>query len=107
MTQQGHEKDLMTAAGAAHRLNIAKRTLLRWAREGRIDSVRASRKTILFSEEAIDNFVKTKTSAVESPPRLGRRSGPRMNRARPMKGGGKKSSRKSWRSLREEVTTWQ
>jgi excisionase family DNA binding protein len=107
MTQQKFRKDLMTASEAAHRLNIAKRTLLRWAREGRIDSVRVSRKTILFTEEAVDTFVKSKTSAVESSPQPGGRSAPHVDRARPMKGGGKKSSRKSWRSLREEVTTWQ
>jgi len=98
---------LLPAAEAASKLNITKRTLLRWAREALIESVRVSRKKILFSEEAIDTFVKRKTSAIESSPHRGNRSVRHIDRVRSMKGGGKTSSRKSWRSLREEVTTRQ
>jgi excisionase family DNA binding protein len=101
------EKELLTAAEAAERLKIAKRTLLRWARDNRIECVRISHKKVLFTEQAIEAFVKWKTSAVESFPRVGHGAGKHHVRGRRMKGGGKKSSRKSWRNLREEVTTWQ
>jgi excisionase family DNA binding protein len=107
MNQQEYKKDLMTAAEVALKLNIAKRTLLRWAKEGRIDSVRVSRKKILFTEEALEAFVRGRTNIVESATQSGKLSARHIDRGRPMKGGGKKSSRKSWRSLREEVTTWQ
>ena len=51
------EKELLTADEAAKKLRIAKRTLLRWARENRIETVRFSRKMVLFTPEAIDGFV--------------------------------------------------
>ena len=107
MTQQKYKNDFMTAAEAASKLNITKRTLLKWAKEGRIESVRVSRKKILFTEEAVDTFVKKMTNAVESAPKHIKSPVRHIDRARPMKGGEKKNSRKSWRSLREEVTTWQ
>ena len=101
------DKEFLTAAEAAERLRITTRTLLKWAREGSIESVRVSKKKILFTEDAIGTFVKGKTNIVESPSQRAESSVKHVHRGRSMKGGGAGSSRKSWRSLRKEVTTWQ
>jgi excisionase family DNA binding protein len=61
------EKELITAAQAATRLHVAKGTILRWAREGKIGHVKASRKLILFTAEAIERFTQAREFVVESP----------------------------------------
>ena len=58
------EKELLNAVKAAEKLKITKRTLLRWARENRIESVKVSRKVVLFTAEAIDDFVKSRAKKV-------------------------------------------
>ena len=100
------EKELLTADAAAARLHIAKRTILRWAREGKIGYVRVSRKVILFTGEAIDQFTKAREFVVESPVTNHKAAGRKMTSKQTQKGGGRQSSRKSWRSLKE-VTSWQ
>ena len=101
-------KELLTAAEAAERLNVTKRTILRWAREGKIERITISTKVVLFTAEAIDKFLQHKTNEVESKTTEHRRAGRKTSSPKPMKkGGGKKSSGESWRSLRKEVATWQ
>ena len=101
------EKELLTADETATKLSVARRTILRWARENKIESIRISNKKILFSQEAINEFLKSKTNGVESSRVNHNGAGRKIPSPKPKKGGGKQSSRKSWRSLREEVATWQ
>ena len=51
-------KELLTPDEAALLLKMTKRTILKWAREGKIESVRVSRKIILFAAEAIESSSK-------------------------------------------------
>lgn len=100
------EKELLTAAEAAEKLRIAKRTLLRWAREKRIESVRVSEKRILFTEDAIERFLQARTRGIESGPVKKDRAARQAARPKPKEGGGKSSSGEMWRGLRKEVHTW-
>jgi len=100
------EKELLTAAEAVTRLHIAKRTLLRWARENRIESVRISEKRILFTEQAIERFIQTRTNGTESATIQRDQKSRRPAQPKPKEGGGKRSSGEMWRGLRKEVHTW-
>ncbi len=100
------EKELLTAAEAAEKLRIAKRTLLRWARENKIESVRISEKRILFTEEAIERFLQSRTHGIESTPVKKDRTARKPACPEPKEGGGKRSSGEMWRGLRKEVHTW-
>ncbi len=102
------EKELLTADEAAERLRIAKRTLLKLARENKIDSVRLSRKVVLFYAEAIDEFVKSRAKKTEPAPVSHQGAGrPSAGLTPTKKGGGKKTSGESWRDLRQEVSSWE
>ena len=101
-------KELLSAGEAASKLKITKRTILRWAREGKIECVRLSRKVVLFTGEAVDEFVRSKSRKVELA--LLSHPGARRETARPTlvrKGGDRKSSGESWSDLRKEVASWQ
>ena len=98
--------ELLTAAEAANKMRIAKRTLLRWARENRIESVRISEKRILFTEEAIERFLQARTHGIESTPVKKYRTARKLAGPEPKEGGGKRSSGEMWRGLRKEVHTW-
>ena len=82
------EKELLTAVKAAERLTITKRTLLKWARENRIDSVRLSKKVVIFTAEAIDEFVKSREHEVEPAPINHQAAGRKMTSSEKKKGGG-------------------
>jgi len=99
---------LLSAAEAAENLKITKRTLLRWARENQIESVRLSRKVVLFAAEAIDEFVKGRARKVEPAPMNQQEAG-RITASRKLtnRGGGKKNSGELWNDLRKEVRQWQ
>lgn len=99
---------LLTPTEAASILKISKKTILRWAKEKKIECVRISKKTILFQAEAIDTFVNERIHGVQSP--AGRTPKPRGHqiRSKPTKGGEKQTgSRESWGSLRKEILSWQ
>ena len=100
-------KELLSADKAASKLKITKRTILRWAREGKIECVRISAKVVLFAAEAIDRFVAGKTFGVESLAVNQRGCGRKMTSPEPRKGGTKKTSGESWRDLRMEVSSWE
>jgi excisionase family DNA binding protein len=100
------EQELLTADEAAAKLRIEKRTLLKWARENKIESVRLSEKKILFTEQAIERFLQTRTHGIDSAPVKKDRTARQKARPRPKEGGGKRSSGEMWRGLREEVHTW-
>jgi len=100
-------KELLSADEAASRLRITKRTLLRWAREGKIECVRISAKVVLFTAEAIDRFVAGKTFGVESPAVNHRGTGRKMTRPKLRKGGDNRTSGELWKDLRKEVVQWQ
>jgi excisionase family DNA binding protein len=101
-------KELMTAAEAAEYLGITKRTILKWARAGRIERVKISGKVVLFTAEAVDNFLKQKTNEVESKTRESEHAvrtacSPQSKR----RGGACRHSGESWRDLRQEVSSWE
>ena len=100
------ETQLLTAAEAATKFHQTRRTILRWAREKKIESVRVSRKVVLFTAGGIEKFVKSKTSGIESVARnhqpAGRKTSPETK-----KGGSKKTSGELWGDLRKEVLSWQ
>ncbi len=99
------ETELLTADEAAQRLRITARTLLRWARANRIESVRVSKKKILFTEQAIEIFIQARTRDIESGPSKDR-AARKQNRPKPKEGGGNRSSGEMWKGLRKEVHTW-
>lgn len=99
-------KELMTADEAAAYLNITKRTVLKWARAGRIERVKISAKVVRFTAEAIDNFLKNQTVEIQSKTTQRKPSRQRTSDGKSEKGGEKRSSGESWRSLRKEVATW-
>jgi len=102
------DEELLTADEAAGKLRIAKRTLLKWARENKIESVKLSRKVVLFTAKAIDDFVQSRSKKVEPAPMNHQGAGRKIASPIPnRKGGDKSDSRESWHSLREEVATWQ
>jgi len=98
--------ELLTATEAATKLRIEKRTLLKWARERRIESVRISKKRVLFTEEAIERFIEARTNGTESVTINRRKKSRRTAQPKPKKGGSKRSSGEMWRGLRQEVHTW-
>ncbi|MGB6067420.1 MAG: helix-turn-helix domain-containing protein [Desulfomonilaceae bacterium] len=100
------QNELLTAADAATRLHIAKRTLLRWARENKIGCVRASRKVIYFTGEAIDKFLQDRAFGVESSTTNHKEAGRKMTSPQTKKGGGKKTSGEMSGNLRKEVLSW-
>ncbi len=99
-------KELISADEAASRLRITKRTLLRWAREGKIECARISAKVVLFTAEAIDGFVGRRTFEVESPAVNHRGAGRKMTSPK-LRKGGKRASGELWRDLRKEVLSCQ
>ena len=101
-------KELLKPDEAAARLKIAKRTILKWARENRIESVKLSRKVVLFTAEAIDEFVQSRAKKIEPAPMNHQRAGRTMASPNPTrKGGDKRNSGESWRDLRQEVSSWE
>jgi excisionase family DNA binding protein len=102
------EKELLTPEEAAEKLRIAKRTLLRWARENKIQTVRLSRKVVLFTNEAIDAFVTDRAKKIEPAPATHQGAGKRMASPIPRKkGGDRRTSGELWKDLRKEVKQWQ
>jgi len=99
-------KELLKPDEAAARLQIKKRTLLRWARENRIESVKLSKKVVLFTAEAIDEFVKSREHKVEPAPINHQTTGRKMTSPEKKKGGGKKNSGELSGDLRKEVLSW-
>jgi excisionase family DNA binding protein len=101
-------KELMTAAEAAQYLSITKRTILKWARAGRIDRVKISRKVVLFAAEAVENFLKHRTNELKSQTRQSEHAVRTASFPKPKKkGGAYKHSGESWRDLRQEVSSWE
>lgn len=101
------EKELLTPDEVAEKLRIAKRTLLRWARENRIQTVRLSRKVVLFTEEAIDEFVTSNAKKIQPAPVTHQGAAKSMTSPIPKKkGGGKKNSGELSGDLRKEVLSW-
>ena len=102
------EKELLSAAEAAEKLTITKRTLLRWAREDKVESVKLSRKVVLFSAEAIDEFVESRAKKVEPSPMNHQGAARKTASSTPTKkGGDRRTSGESWRDLRQEVSSWE
>lgn len=108
MTDNECRKELMSAVEAAQLLKVTKRTILKWARAGRIESVKISGRVVLFTAEAVENFLKAKTNGVESAGTDHRRAGRKASSAKEVKrGGGAKNSGELWNDLRKEVRQWQ
>ena len=100
-------KELLTAAEAAEKLRIEKRTLLKWARENKIESVKLSRKVVLFTAATIDDFIRSRENKIQFAPMNHQGAGRKMASPIPTKkGGDKQNSGESWRDLRQEVSSW-
>ncbi len=98
---------LLTAAEAATTLRISKRTILKWAREGKIDSTKISRKVVLFTEDAIDNFLKSIPTTIQSERTNHRAAGRKMTSPTiRKKGGDRRTSGELLGDLRKEVLSW-
>ena|SRR5208283_1968254 len=98
---------LFTPEEAAEMFSVDKRTVLKWARERKLDSVKISSKIILFTRESINGFVNRRIQGIESVTAPKTKARVRAEKS-VKKGGSSQSSRKSsWRSLREEVTKWE
>jgi excisionase family DNA binding protein len=101
-------KELLTAAEAAEKLRIEKRTLLKWARENKIQSVKLSRKMVLFTVEAVNDFVEDRSKKIEPVPMNHQEAGRRAASPIPRKkGGDRRTSGELWKDLRKEVKQWQ
>ncbi len=99
--------ELLTAAEAAEKLRIDKRTVLKWARENKIQSVKLSRKVVLFTAVAIDDFVRSRENKIQFVPMNYQGTSRKMTSPTPAKkGGDKRNSGESWRDLRKEVLLW-
>jgi excisionase family DNA binding protein len=100
-------KELLTAAEAAAYLNVTKATILKWARQSKIERVKISAKIVLFNAEAVDKFLQDKTDDVESKTRNHEHAVRTACYPKPVrKGGGKKNSGESWQDLKTEVLSW-
>jgi excisionase family DNA binding protein len=97
---------LLTPDDVASMFSVDKRTVLKWARDGRIERVKISGKVVLFTPESVDLFVKSKIQGVESVTAPNPKPRERAAKSVTKKGGLSQSSRKSsWRS-RREATKW-
>ena len=108
MNEQTQNPDeLLSAEEAAARLKVARRTLLKWAREGKIGSVKIFAKMIRFTEEQIAEFLTRMTHEMR-PEKTGQRSPgtPASFAQLPSKPSRKKQPTQSWKELREEVRSW-
>jgi excisionase family DNA binding protein len=105
MTEEHQDtNDLLSAEEAATRLIISKKTLLKWAREGTIGSVRLSAKMIRFSEEQLTEFIRRMTHEIR--PEKTRRSpavSPRQVAQPPFKPAGKQESKMSPKEIRKRL----
>ena len=96
---------LLTPDDVASLFSVDKRTVLKWARDGKLERVKISGKVVLFTPESVNLFVKSKIQGVESVTAPNAKPRKRAEKSITKKGGLSQSSRKSsWRSLREEVT---
>lgn len=89
------DKDLLTPEEAASILRITKRTVLKWARDNKVECVRLSSKVVLFTRQAIYDFRDKHTQALQASPKPRRRA--LRSVPIPNKKGGEKNSRKSQR----------
>ena len=106
-TSSDCESLLMTPEDVAAMFCVDRRTVLKWAREGKLDSVRPSKKTIRFSRESVYSFARTGPHGIESGITRNIMRDREPDSIRIKEKGGSRTSRKSWRSLREEVTKCQ
>ncbi len=97
----------MTPEDVAYEFSVDRRTVLKWAREGNLDCIRRSTKIIRFNREYIKSLERSGTEYIESPSTSNKTEDRVKNSSTPKKKGDRKASRKSWRSLREEVTKCQ
>jgi len=101
------EKLLLTADEAAAIMSISKRTVLKWARDKKIESVKISPKVVRFTPEAVEEFLKSNTSGVEYQTPSSKQAGRKTASPQPRKGGDRRLSGELWSDLRKEVRQWQ
>ncbi len=109
-TPVGHKRagiGFLTPDDVASIFSVDRRTVLKWARDGKLERVKVSGKVIRFTEESVNSFVKSKTPGVECAAAPNPKPRTQVAKSIVKKGELGRTSRKSWRSLREEVTTWQ
>ena len=106
-SNSNREPLLMTPEDVAYEFSVDRRTVLKWAREGKLDCIRRSKKIIRFNREYIKSLERSGAEYIESPSTNKKTEDWVKNSSTTKKKGDIKASRKSWRSLREEVTKCQ
>ncbi len=98
---------LLTPEEVASLFSVDKRTVLKWARDGKLGRKKMTGKIIRFTTESVNLFLKSKDQGVESINPRNSQLRVRAKKSIPKKGGFSKTSRKSsWRSLRKEAAQW-
>lgn len=100
--------EFLTPEEVACAFAVDKRTILKWAREGKLECLRPSKKTVRFTRESVLSFAKASTEDIQSKKSSKTMKTGGADRIIKSRGGNTGTSRKSsWRSLREEVTRCQ
>lgn len=98
-------RNLMTPEDVAYEFSVDRRTVLRWAREGKLGHVKLSHKNLRFTESQVQEFIQSKSVAN---PNVIDNARPRQLTSRPIKKeGGEKSTGDSARAIRKELRSWQ
>jgi hypothetical protein len=98
----------MTPEEVAHEFSVDKRTILKWAREGKLDCTRQSKKIIRFSRQYIISLGMQCPQGIKFESSTSRNKIGTADSNTPIKKGEERTSRESsWRNLRKEVTKCQ
>lgn len=101
-----HDKELMlmTADEVAEIFSVQKRTVLKWIREGTLQSVKLSGKNIRLTKPQVSEFIEKKKTS--EPKRVDKKRNVRLPSTSIETQGGEKSTGDSARAIREEMLTW-
>ena len=92
-------KRLLTPDDVASIFSVDRRTVLKWARDGKLERAKVTGKVVRFTEESVNSFVKSKTPGVECATAPNPKQRARVAKSGLKKGYFGSTSRKSWRSL--------
>jgi excisionase family DNA binding protein len=96
--------EYMTPEEVACVFSVDKRTILKWAREGKLACLKLSKRTIRFTRGSVLSFAEMSKEDVESETSSITVKGRETDKILKRRGGNKTTPRiSSWRSLREEV----
>ena len=105
--EQENRNRLLNTEEAAAKLKVSKKTLLKWARERKIGSVRFSPRIVCFSEEQLAEFIRRMSQEIKPEKRI---RPPALSTTRPtqppFKKSGKQEAEMTLQQLREEMRSW-